>query len=144
MAKSSTTWGKGKSGNLKGRPPKNRALTRLLQESGENPLIIGGQQLTGQQALAHRIWEFVATGQVLLGDEPLKAESIADWLTTVKWLYTHIDGPAKSAPETEIDNEIILTVVRESPNIDGRGDALRRPERRPVLYPNQERPDGDD
>jgi hypothetical protein len=114
MPKSSTSWGKGKSGNLKGRPPKNRALTRLLQESGEAPLIIGGEQLTGQQALARRIWEFVATGQVMLGDEPLKAESIADWLATVKWLYTHIDGPAKPTPE--IDNEIILTVVRGLPN----------------------------
>ena len=114
MAKSSTSWAKGQSGNPGGRPPKHRMLTQLLQEGGEDPLVIGGETLTGQQALARRIWEFVATGQVTLNEGVLKAESIADWLITVKWLYTHIDGPAK--PASEVDNEVILTVVRGLPN----------------------------
>jgi hypothetical protein len=71
--------------------------------------------LTGKEALARRVWEFVATGQVKLGGSVLKAESVADWLGTVKWLYTHIDGGARPQLDRE-DGEVVVTIVRGLPD----------------------------
>lgn len=104
------SWTKGQSGNPKGRPPKERALTRILAEGGNEPLVMGGETLTGNVALARRIWHFVTLGEITLGGTTLRAESVADWLAAVKWLYTHIDGPAQV--EGDGENELVVTVMR--------------------------------
>lgn len=98
-----TSWKPGQSGNPNGRPPKSRALTAIL-ETALNKTIPGSPQaeskVSRKRLLAEHIAEFVTTGRVTLPDNRvLEAESVTDWLTAVKWLYQHVDGP----PRTELD-----------------------------------------
>ena len=98
MARNQTTWTKGQSGNPRGRPSQSRALTQILKRS-LNKTIEGSPQATKRTArkrlLADHVAEFVTTGKVTLPDgTTLRAESITEWFTAVKWLYTHLDGPA--------------------------------------------------
>jgi hypothetical protein len=110
MAKSITTWRKGQVTNPKGRPPINRKLTQLLKEGGQEPLYIGTETLTCEQALAHRLWTFVSTGQVQLTPQrTLEVETATEWIALAKWIYTHIDGPAK--PAENGDNNITVNVI---------------------------------
>jgi hypothetical protein len=107
----STSWKKGQSGNPKGRPPKNRALTQLLKDCAQDKVVIDDEHLTYQKLLSRRVWEFVSTGQVSLSDGTLQASNIADWIAMVKWLYTHVDGQTR--PVSDEDDELIVTVIRE-------------------------------
>jgi hypothetical protein len=112
MARNNTTWRKGRSANPQGRPPQNRQLTRILEECGKESLYIGSETLTCEQALANRLWDLASTGQVqLTAGRVLKIESAAEWLALAKWIYTHIDGPAKS--DEDHDRQVIVNVVRK-------------------------------
>ena len=115
MARTKTSWKKGKSGNPRGRPPKARSLTRLLEACGETPLVIEGKTLARKEALAERVWELVTTGKVTLGKSVLEATSVAEWLAVVRWIYSHIDGPPHPTGDNE-DNELVVKVVRGTPN----------------------------
>ena len=46
--------------------------------------------------MARALWDIAATGRTVLpGDPPLPLEvSPQDWISIVKWIYQHIDGPA--------------------------------------------------
>ena len=98
----------GKSGNPKGRPPKNRTLARALEMELDKEFVIGGEVLRGRTALARTICRALLTGEVRLNGEILRAESFGEWMHCAKWVYGHVDGPAKGTDE---DNELIVTVV---------------------------------
>jgi len=101
---------KGESGNSRGRPKGSRSFTRMLAEAGEEVVVIGGETLTGKEALARKVWEFLATGEVNLAGKLWRMTSVGDWLGTVKWLYGQIDGPPK--PEESETSEVVVRVVR--------------------------------
>ena len=48
------------------------------------------------------------TGEVRLNGEILKAESFGEWMHCAKWVYGHVDGPAKP---TDDDDKLIVRVV---------------------------------
>lgn len=103
-------WKAGQSGNPKGRAPASRAISEILRTKGEETVVVGGQALTAQEALAEAIWRFVLKGDVRLGSKHLKAESVGDWVQAVKWLYTYVDPPR--AATTQEEPEVVVRVVR--------------------------------
>ena len=113
MTKSTTNlgqWKRGQSGNRRGRPPASRAISAMLRLKGEEMVVVGGQALPAQEALADAIWQFVLKGDVRLGEKHLQAESVGDWVQAVKWLYTYVDPPQAKGSEDE--PEVVVRVVR--------------------------------
>ena len=100
------TWQKGQSGNPKGGPVKNRALTALLERAGSKVVIVDGRKVAGKRWLAAAMWELVTTGAVTLPSGNVLIVEPKDWLETVKWLYAHIDGPARQPATGKVDDPI--------------------------------------
>jgi hypothetical protein len=55
--------------------------------------------LARKQLLAELMSEFVTTGRATMPDGRVLDAAPKDWIETVKWVYTHIDGPAKQEIE---------------------------------------------
>jgi hypothetical protein len=103
-------WKPGQSGNPKGRKPQKRTLTEMLRLKGEAVIIVGGEPISAQEALAKAVWQFVTTGEVWLMGKKLEAQNVNEWASVVKWLYTHIE-PAR-LQEAEGEPELVVQVVR--------------------------------
>jgi len=72
-----------------------------------------GKRMSGKRFLAVALWELVTTGKVTMPDGTAWTVEPRDWLETVKWLYVHIDGPAKQAHELSgPDGEDIVFNIR--------------------------------
>lgn len=90
------TWTKGQSGNPRGRPPKKRALTDMLERGGR--LKISSSE-TAQREMIRRVWEGLSTGQMTFGTGAgtrvieLDANDI---IQLAKMVLTQIDGPPKA------------------------------------------------
>lgn len=98
----STSWKPGQSGNPKGRPPKQRALTTILEKAGNRTMPVGDKRKGRKHVLAEMLWSAVTTGKLIFpaeseADEPKVLELDGDdWFDVVQFLYKHIDGPARS------------------------------------------------
>lgn len=92
---------KGQSGNPKGRPPKNRAWTAILERSGSKTVLgPDGKRISRKRFLAECIMQAITTGKVEFVDGGFIAtDSFKEWADFAKWIYTHIDGPAKQQLE---------------------------------------------
>lgn len=111
-------WRAGQSGNPRGRPPKARALTAILERAGGKTITIrladgGERKLSGRRFIAQALWELATTGKVTLPSGVSWVVEPQDWLETVKWLYAHIDGPAKQAMELSGPGGAALHVIFE-------------------------------
>ena len=94
-----TAWKPGQSGNPNGRPPKQRALTEILERAGGRTVEIEGKKVSGRRLVARMAWEGLTTGIVTFPDDKILTLSPTDWKDLLKWIYTHVDGP----PKTELD-----------------------------------------
>lgn len=116
----------GESGNPKGRPPKSRALTEILNRAGSRTIEVNGQKMSGRRFVARALWELATTGQTVLPgrEKPIEAGPQA-WLDVVKFLYAQIDGPPKSALEVTgkdgapLTPGIITVIVHKDTDADG-------------------------
>ena len=99
MTKQSGRWKPGESGNPKGRPPKGRALTDILEKTGSKMVDVvhpdgSVKRVSGKRLLGAMVWEAATTGQVTMPDGTIKQiEDFNDWLTVAQFIYKHIDGP---------------------------------------------------
>lgn len=107
---------KGVTNNPKGRPPKNRALTEILERAGAASLDIKGERVSGKRLLARMLWEAATTGKVTLPDENTIALDADQWLGVAKFIYTQVDGPPKQTFEQSGD--VTIRVVHASHRID--------------------------
>jgi hypothetical protein len=90
---------KGASGNPNGRPPRNRALTQILEAAGNTKIEYGGKQSERKKVLAALLWEIATSGKADLPGGGKLDVAPQDWFGVVKFLYSHIDG----APKAELD-----------------------------------------
>ena len=90
---------KGQSGNPNGRPPKNRALTDLLETAGNVTVDVDGKKVARKRIVAGLAWELLANGEAVLPNKRKLTLDPGDWLGLYKWIYQHIDGP----PKAEVD-----------------------------------------
>jgi len=92
-------WQVGESGNPRGRPPKARALTEILQRAGAKTLEDGGKRISGRRLVARLLWDLATSGKASFPDGKVLEITPADWFDAVKFLYQHIDGPPKQSME---------------------------------------------
>jgi hypothetical protein len=103
---------KGKSGNPSGRPPKQRALTDLLEATGSKTIEVGGKKVKRNAFLAGALWEAVTERRVTFPDGTVVTIKMDAWWEVVEFLYKHIDGPPKAEMDlTSGGKAVSLTVV---------------------------------
>ena len=95
----------GNKNNPNGRPPKNRALTEILEKAGATSLDISGKKVSGKRLLASLLWEAATTGRVTFrpAEDDQEAEGYVlkpeEWIGVAKFIYTQVDGPPKQSVE---------------------------------------------
>ncbi len=90
---------KGETGNPKGRPPKKRTLTDILEKVGNQKREVGGTPFAQKHLLATLLWEAATTGQITFPDGFVRTLDVQDWTGVMKFIYQHIDGPPKTEME---------------------------------------------
>lgn len=118
-------WQPGQSGNPKGRPPKARALTEILERAGSATVEVEGKRISGKRLVARLVWEALTTGVLSLPIEPgappvRRVIGSDEWITLAKWVFAQIDGPPVAQMDlTSAGQPMIFTVVWENgkPNL---------------------------
>ena len=108
----------GQSGNPKGRPKKDRALTAILERAGGRSLEVDGKKVAGRQLVARMAWEGITTGQVSFPDGKTLKLSPTDWKDLLKWIYQHVDGPPRLDVDLTSGGDKIEVVVKYA-DVDG-------------------------
>lgn len=106
----------GQSGNPKGRPKKDRALTDLLEKAGSATIEFNGAHISGKRLAAKMVWEGVTTGSVTFPDGNKMRLAPQDWKDFVKWIYSHIDGPPTASVDITTAGEAIKGYMLVSPD----------------------------
>ena len=89
----------GVSNNPKGRPPKNRALTEILEKAGATSLDINGNKVSRKRLLASLLWEAATTGKITFEPERVEVCNVDQWLGIAKFIYTQVDGAPRQNVE---------------------------------------------
>lgn len=93
------TFKPGQSGNPNGRPPKNRALTAILETALNKTADTPDGRVKRKRIIAEHITLAATEGRVVLPDGETMELGPKEWIDLLKWIYSHIDGP----PRAEID-----------------------------------------
>lgn len=104
-------WKKGQSGNPNGRPPKSRALTAILERASAKTVEINGRRVASRRLVAALLWEAAACGRVTLPSGEELIFTPKDWLETIRFLYTQIDGPPKQGLDLTSDGKPLTITV---------------------------------
>lgn len=95
---------RGQSGNPKGRPPKSRVLTEILEVAGRKKMpVAGGDIIEQRKVVAALLWDVATNGEAILPNGDKLSFAPRDWLEVVKFIYTQIDGPVKAQPPLDTD-----------------------------------------
>jgi len=118
MPKTGTSWQPGQSGNPKGRPPKARVLTDILQRYGGQTWEVDGKRMAGRRVVGRMLWELAVCGQAT---DPAGNNLSADEMGRFdiwKFLFAQIDGPPRQDWSVDLDSEITVHVVHDD-GLDG-------------------------
>jgi hypothetical protein len=100
MAKVSTSWKPGQSGNPAGRPKKKRALTQAL-ESSLNKIVVlpDGTRINGKRYLADLAHQAITTGKITLANGNELILRPEEMLMFWKFYFSQVDGPPPQTHE---------------------------------------------
>jgi hypothetical protein len=103
-------WKPGQSGNPKGRPKKERALTEILQRAGSAMVALpDGTRTSSRSVLARALWDLATSGKAELpGGKVIGLGEDKDWLPVVKFIYSQIDGPPPAALDLTSNGQTVL------------------------------------
>jgi len=104
---------KGSTGNPNGRPKGKRALTQLLEYAGDRAIAVAGPEgprVARKELIAEMAWDLVINGEVELHDGNKIKLPPQEWLSLYKWIFTHIDGPARQEIGVEADGKLEIEV----------------------------------
>ncbi len=114
----------GQSGNPKGREPKGRALTEILQSALDEEF--GADKVALKTIMARKISQAIATGVLEFPGNGKRIRRLKlnqeNWLQLLKFIYSHIDGPARM--DLNVNANMNTTAVNFYIPDNGRGDAL--------------------
>lgn len=114
----------GQSGNPKGRPKKERALTALLQKVGQQRIDLpDGSRKSKAELVCTFLWEVAVYGVTTLverdGEQPVKIRPDAgEWGLLVKFLWSQIDGPPPRDVDITSGGQPIAGPVVYLPEVD--------------------------
>jgi hypothetical protein len=92
-------------------------LREMLRVKGEEQVSVGSEVMSGQEALAAAVWQYVTTGEVWLQGKKLEATTITEWLSAVKWLYHYVEPMREQAGEPA--HEMKVNIIRvEKPYVN--------------------------
>lgn len=117
---SSTSFKKGVSGNPKGRPPKKRALTNLLERGGNVKIQTEQGEISAKKVMVARIWEGLATGKMTFGNISIALEN-DEYISLIKLVLSQVDGP----PKGEVDVTSAGEPIKAGASIDGMRDLFQ-------------------
>lgn len=106
----------GFSGNPAGRPPGKRALTKLLEIAGERAITLkprGSKEeikVARKEVLSELAWELILNGHVVLMDGTKLKLPAQEWVSLYKWIFTHVDGPARAELDIKSDGRMEIEV----------------------------------
>lgn len=105
-------WKRGQSGNPKGRPPKKRALTALLERTAVTKFAdTAGNPVAAKKLFAEHIWEGLATGQICFADGAKIILDDNSYVALAKMVLGQIDGaPPQPVEVSGVDGKPIETV----------------------------------
>jgi len=103
---------KGNRNNPNGRPPKNKALSTMLEAALDSKSEYNGKKTTGKAILADLVVRAATTGRLRFpSDTEDSIISIQDWLGLAKWVFERIDGrPVQAVEGVGDDGEIVIKV----------------------------------
>lgn len=100
---------KGQSGNPKGRPKKERTLSRMLENGGRNK--IGPDGETAQRLMVQRIWQGISTGQIDFDGRVLELSG-SEYTALAKMVFAQIDGPPPAALDVTSNGQTVPVVFQ--------------------------------
>jgi Holliday junction resolvase len=104
----------GQSGNPKGRPKKDRALTNMLERAGSATIEFNGANVSGKRLIGLLAWQGLTTGEIKFPDGKILKLSPQDWKDLLKWIYGQVDGPPKQDLDVNLKSEeIVVRLVKD-------------------------------
>lgn len=112
MARSSTTWQKGQSGNPQGRPEGTR-------ETLSEALRLVGEQEGMRESVAKHLWSIACEGYFMYGDKKYEVK-ISEWMRVVMFIFDRLDGKVRE--HVSVDQPLPELCLEDYQEIIARAD----------------------
>lgn len=103
---------KGQSGNPSGRPPRDRALTNILEAELNKTVDRGdGVRVARKRLIAQLMAQIVTEGRVTMPDgRELVVSDLKELADILKWVYRHVDGEKSHIDITTLGQSVVQRV----------------------------------
>lgn len=112
----------GTSGNPKGRPKKDRALTAMLEAAGGRMVDTDDGRVSRRKLAIEGVWQGITEGKVAFPDGTQITLDGAQYAAMLKFVFGQIDGPPKS--EVALTGKDGADIFRVTLNIAGDRNAV--------------------
>lgn len=111
----SSHWKPGQSGNLKGRPPSERSLTKIIERALNKTVLLPGddKRTARKRIMAEVLAQGVTEGKLSFPDGTELELDGKEWVDYVMRLLNHIEGPAKREIAVEVDMPLLVWDIEE-------------------------------